>query len=204
MNQKSRTFTENSSLSHKRGRHGSYSPATTLTPLPWAQVLMFLLVCTCMFISKPKHEFQSLQVFSPSVKILPIWWQARGMVLMTQVAPPNSSAKPKNSLPLNAASHKYRAALSFYSPWKRERACPLLNSFIMWGVRHYEVEKKWKRGKKLKKGKERKSEAVVGRGKRLPEGIMGFGKTRSLYVCVFWILVLGYVMRCMQVSLENE
>ncbi len=30
---------------------------------------------------------------------------------------------------------------------ERERACPLFNGFIMWGVRHYEVEKSKKEGK---------------------------------------------------------
>ncbi len=79
---------------------------------------------------------------------------------------------------------------------ERERACPLFNSFIMWGVRHYEVEKKWKRGKKLKKGKERKSEGVVGRGNRLPEGIMGFGKQEAcMYACFgssCWVMLQMY------------
>lgn len=175
------------------------------TPLPgfrcWC-ACWFAHACSFLIPSMSYGVCECAQVFSPSVKILPIWWQARGMVLMTQVAPPNSSTKPKNSLPLNTASHKYRAALSFYSPWKRERACPLFNSFIMWGVRHYEVEKKWKRGKKLKKGK--KEWGRSWQEKSVTRGDNGVRQTRRLYVCVFWICVLGYVMKCMHVSLENE
>lgn len=66
---------------------------------------------------------------------------------------------------------------------------------------------RWKRNeKKREKIKERKGKKERGRswqGELATIGDYGSRQTRGLYICVFWIFVLGNVIKCMQVSLKD-
>lgn len=64
---------------------------------------------------------------------------------------------------------------------------------------------RWKKVKKREQIKERKGKKKWGRswqGESVTRGDYGVQQTRSLYIYIFWIFVLGYVMKCMQVSFK--
>lgn len=189
------------------GKRSGLVGSTKFIYCPLVCLLILMSVCTCLFTCEPEHEIGRVRVFSRCVKILPIWWQARGMVLMTQVAPPNSSAKPKNSFSLNAASPQIQSSTivlltlkerertgegrrerqrEYDTDWERERAI-CLSSCLTVSLCEECVTTRWKTVKKRGKIKERKgkkeSEGVVGRG-TVTRGDYGVQETSALYVCV--------------------